>query len=100
MRELEAADPSLEGAGERALLVAEQLALHDALGDRPAVHLDERAAFAGAAFVDRLRDQLLPRARLAGEQHRRLYGRDLLHSPQDRAEGRAFADDALPPALL
>ena len=38
---LEAAAPLRDGARERALLVAEQLALHELGGDRRAVHLDE-----------------------------------------------------------
>ena len=42
--ELEAAELALDGAGERALLVAEQLALEQRLGERAAVDLDERAA--------------------------------------------------------
>ncbi len=43
VRELEAAGPALERAGERALLVAEDLALEERLGNGRAVDGDERA---------------------------------------------------------
>ena len=56
-------------AGERAALVAEQLALEQRLGERRAVQLHERALGARAALVDGGRDQLLAGARLAGDQH-------------------------------
>ena len=57
--ELEAALPPLDGAGERALLVAEELALEQRLGNRRAVDRHERHGRARAQLVDRLRDQLL-----------------------------------------
>ena len=63
--ELEAADPALERAGERALLVAEQLALHQAGRDRRAVDLHERSLAARALVVDGAGDQLLAGAGLA-----------------------------------
>ena len=61
--ELEDAACGVVGAGERALLVAEQLALEQRLGDRRAVDRDERERRARAELVDRLRDQLLAGAR-------------------------------------
>ena len=57
--------------GERAALVAEQLALQQRVGDGGAVDGDERAFAARAVEVERLRHQLLAGARLAGDQHRR-----------------------------
>ena len=42
VRELEAAQPPLDGAGERALLVAEELALEQRFRDGRAVDRDER----------------------------------------------------------
>ena len=42
--QLEAADASVDGAGERALLVAEQLALDESGGQGGAVDLDQRLA--------------------------------------------------------
>src|SRR6185503_5918845 len=65
-------------AGERALLVAEQLALEQRLGERAAVDLDERAVRALAQPVDRARDQLLAGAALARDEHGRVARRDLL----------------------
>ncbi len=60
---LELADLLLGRAGERALLVAEQLRLDQLLGDRRAVDLHEPLAAAQAVAVDRARDQLLARRR-------------------------------------
>ena len=64
-------------AGERALLVAEELRLDQILRQRRAVHLDERLLRARRVVVDRVRDQLLAGARLAAQQHRRVRRRDL-----------------------
>ena len=61
-----------DGAGERALLVAEQLGLEQVLGDRRAVDRDERPVGARAERVQRAREQLLAGAALAFEQHRRV----------------------------
>jgi hypothetical protein len=75
------------GAGERALHVAEQLALDQLRWDRGAVHLDERRLRARALRVDRARHELLPRAVLRRDQHarRRLaYALDLLDHRADR----------------
>ena len=58
--QLEAPDPALQRAGERALLVAEQLALDHALRDRAAVDLDERPVAARAPLVQRPGDSSLP----------------------------------------
>ena len=52
---LEAADALLVGAGERALLVAEELGLEQVLLQRRAVHLDEVARGAVRVVVDRRR---------------------------------------------
>src|SRR5207244_13111044 len=80
---LELAELLLVGVGEGPLLVAEELALEEGLGDRRAVERDERAAAAGALVVDRLGDELLPRAALTGDEHRRLEGRDSEVRPDD-----------------
>ena len=60
------------GAGERALDVAEQVALDQRLGRRAAVEHDERAVLARRRVVDAARHQLLAGAALAEEQHRRV----------------------------
>jgi hypothetical protein len=81
----------LDRAGERALGVAEQLALEQVVGDRAAVDRDERPGGA-AALVQRPRHQLLAGAGLAADQHG-LLGR---RHPRDRrahaAHRRAVAD--------
>ena len=59
-----------DGAGERALLVAEQLALEQRRGNRGAVDGDERPVAARAQRVERAREQLLAGAALAAQQHR------------------------------
>ncbi len=69
---LELADLLLGRAGERSLLVAEQLRLDQLLGNRRAVHLDEALAAAQAVAMDRPRDQLLADAALALDQHGRV----------------------------
>ena len=56
-------------AGERALHVAEQLALDQLLGNRGAVDLDERPGAPTAQRVDAARDELLAGAVLAVDQH-------------------------------
>ena len=78
---LEPADAARVGAGERALLVAEQLALDQLARDRRHIDGDERAALAPAEIVQRLGDQLLARAGLAGDQD----GQVGIHQPRDDA---------------
>ena len=60
---------ALARAGERAFLVAEQLALQQRLRERGAVHRHKRAQPPGAGVVDRLGEQFLAGAGLAGDQH-------------------------------
>ena len=78
MRQLETARLARVGAGERALLVAEQLGLEQRLGNRGAVDGDERPVVARAERVQRAREQLLAGAALALEQHRRVGRRSTL----------------------
>ena len=68
---LEQAPLLLTRVGERAALVAEQLALEQLLGQRRARDVDERAGRAVAVVVDGLRGEVLAGAGLAGEQHGR-----------------------------
>src|SRR5206468_2589873 len=63
---------------ERALRVTEQLALEQRLGHGGTVDRDERRVLAARALVDLARDDLLAGAALAGDQHRRIGGRDLI----------------------
>ena len=81
-------------AGERALLVAEQLALEQVLGDGGAVDRDERAGRArGLGVMDGARHQLLARAALAGDEHAALARRDARDEPAHALDGGAGADD-------
>ena len=57
-------------AGEGAALVAEELALDQVGGHRAAVEDDERAARARAHVVDRVREDVLAGAGLAGQRRR------------------------------
>ena len=80
-------------AGERALLVAEQLRLDQAVGQRRAADLDERLLRAQRVVVDRVRDQLLAGARLAANQHGGVGARDLRDLLVDLPHRAAGADD-------
>ena len=76
--DLELARPRRDGAGERPLHVAEQLALDEVLGDGAAVDDDERRRGAVRASVNLAGDELLARAGLAGDEHADVGRRDLL----------------------
>jgi hypothetical protein len=66
VRQLEAADALLQRAGERALLVAEQLALDDARGMAPQFTCTSGRSCARLPSWMARGDELLARARLAG----------------------------------
>ena len=66
---LEAAGSLPCGPGERARLVAEQLALEDTVGDRGAVETNERARAPGARFLDQAGNELLAGAGLTAHEH-------------------------------
>src|SRR5204863_5673599 len=83
VRQLELAELLLVRVGERALLVAEELALEQRLRDGGAVERDERLSGARAPIVDRLRDELLAGAALAGDEDRRLERRHGEHRAED-----------------
>ena len=89
-----------DGAGERPLLVAEQLALQQRLGQRRAVHRDERVATPGRRVVDRPRHQLLARAGLAEDQHRADRLRHVADQLEDVVHPRALAQDGVERELL
>src|SRR6478752_1570415 len=61
--ELEPPDPAVRRTGERALLVAEHLALDEIARDRRAVDPHERPVAPRAPEMDRRRDELLARPR-------------------------------------
>ncbi len=93
VRDLEAADLARHGAGEGSPLPAEQLALHEARGQRGAVDFDHQLASTGTESVDRLGDELLARAGLAADQHQGVRERNLLHLPQDLMDRGALPVD-------
>ena len=74
-------DAARVGAGEGALLVAEQLGLDQVARDRRHVDGDERPVAPLAVIVQRARDQFLAGAGLAGDHH----GQIGLHQPRQHA---------------
>ena len=90
---------SLGGAGERALLVAEELRLDQLVGDRRAVHLHEGAVAAQALAVHGPRHQLLADPALAPDEHRGVGRRRLARWPRAPRPGRRCrrrSDDGAP----
>ena len=79
---LEAPAPQLRRAGERTLLVTEQLRLEQVGGERRGVERDERLGRARTVPMQRPRHELLARAGLAGDQH----GHARTRQSPDRAE--------------
>ena len=80
--------------------VTEQLGLEQGLGNRGAVHLDERHGALRAAVVDGAGDELLARAGLAEDQHRALGLGDQLGAADHFFHGAAAPDDAVVIELL
>src|SRR5437870_1994885 len=76
LRQLELSDLPLMGAGERALLVAEELGLDEGLGDGRRTDGDEGPVAPCPLVVDGPGDELLAGAALAGDQHGRRRLRD------------------------
>ena len=100
IRQLETPLPPIRRAGEGALLVTEDFALEQRLGNRGAVDRDERKAGARAQLMDGLRDELLAGARFAGDEHRRRGRRGLLDHLVDLAHLGAVADERAERAVL
>jgi hypothetical protein len=75
---LELADPASHGAGEGPLLVAEELAFEQVLGDRRAIDADERLLRSARLAVDIARHDFLADAAFAGDQDRGVRGGDLV----------------------
>ena len=83
-------------AGERAALVAEQLAFQQRLRQRRAGDVHERLRGAIAGVVNDLRREILAGSALAGQQHRRRRaGGDLLQQRAHADHDVALADDPL-----
>ena len=93
VRELELARLPRRRAGERALLVTEELGLEQRLGNRGAVDGDERSVGARAQHVQRAREQLLARAALAFDQHGRVGRRRAMQRQRHLFQLGVLADD-------
>src|SRR5690606_23122651 len=91
-RLLDQPGPAALGAGERAALVAEQLADHELLRQRRAVDRNEGLAAPRRAVVQRPGDQLLAGAGLALDQHRRVAGAEARDPGDDLPKAGAAAD--------
>ena len=89
---LDLAARALARAGERALLVAEELALEERLGDRRAVDRHERARAAMRDLVDAPREHLLARAALADQREDDLLGGDGAQHAIELAHRRRLHD--------
>lgn len=93
MGQLEAPGAGADGAGEGALLVAEELALDEPLGDRRGVDGDEGAIPARTEFVDRPGDDLLAGPALPRDDRRRVAGGEELDGAEELAHRPALADE-------
>src|SRR5207245_2601771 len=78
-RLLDLSDLRPDRAGERPLLVAEELGFEDLLGKSRAVDRDPRLPGSRRALVDQAGDHLLARSRFAREEDRRLGRADAPH---------------------
>src|SRR5204862_95925 len=90
---LEAALTILPGVGERAADVAEHLALEQRRRDAAEVDLHEGLRATCAVAMQRLRDQLLPGAALAGDQDGCVGRCDAADEIEHAEERRIAADD-------
>src|SRR6266550_2250823 len=93
--EFEAADFLIDGAGERAALVAEQLGFEKATGNGGAIDFNEGAIAARTKIVDGAGDELFARAGFAEEEDGGASGRGELHLGQGALERGTLADDFL-----
>jgi hypothetical protein len=90
---LDHAELARHRAGERAALVAEQLALEQRLGNRGAIDHHHRTVEAPAVMAHRLRDQLLAGAGFAADQHGGVGRRHAPDGAEQLLHRRAAADD-------
>src|SRR6266567_512858 len=83
----------LDGAGEGPAAVAEELALHETLGDRGAVEGDERAVPPGTALVDGPGNELFAGPAFAHDADIGVPARHLVDLGQDLSELSRLPDD-------
>src|ERR1017187_5322171 len=91
VRQFEPPDLARNGAGERALLMAEQLALKQPGWDCRTVHFNEGFVVARTETVNRARQQFLARSRLALDQYGGIGGSNRFNFLQDLPKRFAFA---------
>jgi hypothetical protein len=91
---LELARLGSRGAGEGALLVAEELAFHQVFREGGAVDLHQRPVAARRVEMNGARDQVLPYPAFAGQQHGGARGGDALDGGEDFLHVLASSDDA------
>jgi hypothetical protein len=84
-----------DGAGEGALLVAEELRVDELRGERPHVEREERAPGVEAAAVEGLGDELLAAAGLAADQHGGAERGEAADLPREAQHRRGSADHAV-----
>ena len=92
-RHLEAPAPGADRAGERPLLVTEQLTLEELRGDGSAVDGHERLVTPAGAIVDVSRHHFLAGAGLAEDQHLRVGVGNLVYQLAHFPYARAAADE-------
>ena len=80
--------------------MAKQLGLEQAFGNGRAINGHQGLQRPPARLVNRPRDQLLSRAALAADQHRRIRPGHLRHVPQHLQDGVAFTHDVPEPCRL
>lgn len=95
MGRLDTPDLALMGAGERALLMAEQFGLDQVLGDRPTVDRHEGLAVALRLPVQGPGHQFLAGTAFAANQHRRLGGRQFAQEFAQVADRSAVAQQLM-----
>ena len=91
--ELEASRAILDGAGEGAALVSEQLRLDQRFREQRAAHRHKRVMLAAARLVDQRRRHLFPGAALAGDEDGAVAAADHAQEFEHRAHAGAAADD-------
>ena len=84
---------ALDGAGERAARVAEQLAFHQLVGMAAQLIGTNRGCWRGDQRVKQPRGDLLAGAGLAGDQHRHRRRRDARDLREDPPRRRALGDE-------
>src|SRR5690606_29970349 len=95
IREFEAPELAADRPGERALLMSEELALQQGLGDGGAVDGDEGSIAPRRQGVQQARDDLLARPALAVQVHGRGGRGRTFDLSQELADGLALTDEGL-----